>query len=158
MICEAVGRLVQAGRRVLVLVREIEHGIALEGMLLGSKFVQAADGLEVRETVAKLDRGELRCVIGSPVVGEGLDCPAADALVYAKGGKARVTHTQDIFRVLTGYPGKREALIIDFCDRHNRTLLEHSIERMKNYVEIGGHVRIIENAVDLKQGSLLEHR
>jgi superfamily II DNA or RNA helicase len=76
-------------------------------------------------------------VIGSPVVGEGLDVPSADALIYAKAGKAKVTHVQDTFRVLTGQPGKRPAVIIDFADRHNTKLIDHAVERMHHYLEMG---------------------
>lgn len=138
----AAAELQAAGRKVLVLVHRIEHGRRLESLIPGSRFVQAEDGDEVREVVAQLDRGELTCVIGSPVVGEGLDIPSADALIYAKGQKARVTHTQDTFRVLTAGGDKRDALIVDFVDRHNQKLLEHSIERMRNYHAMGLEVAI----------------
>jgi len=136
-IMEAAVRLQQAGRRVLVLVHRIEHGERLAAMIPGSRFVQSEDGDGVRKAVAQLDRGELTCVIGSPVVGEGLDIPSADALIYAKGMKAKVTHTQDAFRVLTGGSGKRDAVIVDFVDRHNVKLIDHAVERMRNYVALG---------------------
>jgi len=143
---EAVAReavqLQREGRKVLVLVQRLEHGERLENLIPGSKFVQADDGDEVRKVVEDLDRGELTCVIGSPVVGEGLDIPSADALIYAKGMKARVTHTQDTFRVLTGGAGKEDAVVVDFLDRHNAKLIEHAIERMRNYHAMGMEVTV----------------
>lgn len=141
-IADAALRLLEDGRRVLILVNRIEHGERLAAMGPGWRFVQAEDGDDVRKAVVQLDSGEISCVIGSPVVGEGLDIPTADALIYAKGMKARVTHTQDTFRVLTGGGGKKDAVVVDFVDRHNVKLLEHAISRMRNYVEMGLTVTI----------------
>jgi len=140
------------GRKVLILVHRINHGKRLETMISGSRFVQGSDGAEVRQAVADLDSGKLSCLIGSPVVGEGLDCPAADCLIYAKGFKARVTHTQDTFRVLTGAPEKRPAIILDFADRQNKTLMAHSIARMHNYLAMGFKIEVSpEIHVDTEQ-------
>jgi superfamily II DNA or RNA helicase len=143
------------GRRVLVLVHRIEHGELLERMIPGSRFVKGGDD-DVRDAVRDLDEGKLRCLIGSPVVGEGLDCPSADVLVYAKGFKARVTHTQDTFRVLTNDRVKPGALIIDFVDRQSSKLLDHSIERMRNYLAMGIPCELIDAPeVDGSQTALL---
>lgn len=147
MIAWAAKELVAAGRRVLVLVERIEHGKRLEELIPRGRFIQAEDGDRIREVTAALDSGEIRCVIGSPVVGEGLDIPAADALVYAKGMQARVTHTQDIFRVMTGAGSKTDAVIIDFADRHQEKLLEHSLERMRNYISMGCSVEVIDKGI-----------
>lgn len=140
------------GRKVLILVHRIEHGERLEHLIAGSRFVKGADGPEVRAAVKQLDAGQLRCLIGSPVVGEGLDCPSADCLIYAKGYKARVTHTQDTFRVLTNDNVKRDAIIVDFADRHNYTLMDHSLERAKNYMAMGMPCTVHPQLpIDLKQ-------
>lgn len=138
----AARQLQEQGHKVLVLVSRIEHGRILESLIPGSRFVQGADGDDVSAAVRQLDAGELTCVIGSPVVGEGLDIPSADALVYVKGGQARVTHTQDVFRVLTGDGIKQRGVVIDFVDAHNPKLLEHAIARMKNYVSLGLQVTV----------------
>ena len=152
MVVYAASELVQQGRKVLVLVHQIRHGEKLQAMIAGSRFVQGSDGPEVRAAVAQLDAGEIRCLIGSPVVGEGLDCPAADTLIYAKGFKARVTHTQDTFRVLTADGVKEDALIVDFADRHNNSLLDHSVVRMRNYLAMGMECSIhAELPVDIMQ-------
>lgn len=140
LVVAAVKELLADQRRVLVLVHEVAHGKFLADQIPGAVFVQGGD--EVGRLVAMLDTGKVSCVIGSPVVGEGLDCPGADALVYAKGKKARVTHTQDAFRVLTARPGKRPARIIDFADRFNTHTLEHSIERLRNYRAMGFEISV----------------
>lgn len=145
--------LVRRDRRVLVLVHELDHGERLRALIPNSEFVQGKDGDEVRRAVARLDSGELRCLIGSPVVGEGLDCPSADALVYAKGLKAKVTHVQDMFRVLTGGEGKKEAIIVDFADRFNKHAIEHSAQRLHNYCAMGLQVSVRQD-LDKRQLTL----
>jgi superfamily II DNA or RNA helicase len=141
-VVQAVNELLADKRRVLVLVHDIAHGNQLVNLIPGSAFVQGKDGDEVGKAVAALHSGKLQCLIGSPVVGEGLDCPAADALVYAKAKRAKVTHTQDTFRVLTAQPGKRPARIVDFADRFNHHTMEHSIERLRNYRAMGLKVSV----------------
>ena len=61
--------------------------------------------------------------------------PAADALVYAAGGKSRVKVKQDYFRVLTASEGKRCGIIVDIADLHHPKLREHSTHRMLLYRE-----------------------
>lgn len=141
-------KLLLQGRRVLILVHRIKHGQELQRLLQGSVFVQGEDGEMVRQAVFQLNQGKINCLIGTSVVGEGLDCPSADALIYVKARKAKVTHTQDVFRVLTGGHGKKDAIIIDFADRHNRHLEDHSVERMRNYINLGLKVGIYEKALD----------
>jgi superfamily II DNA or RNA helicase len=155
LIILAALKMLEEGRKVLVLVSRLEHGELLAQRIMGSRFVQGKDGEEVRRAVIQLDEGKIRCLIGSPVVGEGLDCPSADGLVYAKGNQARVTHVQDVFRVLTAHPGKRDAKIVDFADRHNPHLLEHSVQRLKHYREMGMQVRVVpKDGLDTMQRNL----
>ncbi len=80
-----------------------------------------------------LGRQEVRILIGTSLLGEGVDLPAADALVYARGEKAEVTLTQAVYRVGTAHEGKRSAIVVDFADRHHRHLRDHSLERLRLY-------------------------
>ena len=64
------------------------------------------------------------------MVGEGTDLPPAGACVYCPGQKAEVPLVQAAFRTCTAVAGKTRSLFIDFADRHNSTLMEHSLERL----------------------------
>ena len=77
----------------------------------------------------------MKVLIGTSLLGEGVDLPIADALVYARGEKAEVTLTQNSFRVCTAIPEKKDAVIVDFADRHHRKLLSHSKERLQVYFD-----------------------
>ncbi len=76
---------------------------------------------------------EVKVLIGTSLLGEGVDLPTTDALVYARGEKAEVTLTQSMYRVCTAVPGKDHAIVVDFADRHNKKLIEHSRERLQVY-------------------------
>lgn len=71
----------------------------------------------------------VKVLIGTSMVGEGVDLPPADALIYASGGKAAVTYVQALYRVCTAHPGKFYGVIVDFIDKHHKGLLEHSRQR-----------------------------
>ncbi len=135
----------QFGRKVLVLVATKEQGRRLERMirsqlpekLRGAQF----DPVEFLSTDCRRDRqqrilkaynesDEVRVLIGTSLLGEGVDLPPADALVYARGEKAAVTLTQNAYRVCTAFGGKKDAIIVDFADRHNKYLMSHSKQRL----------------------------
>lgn len=74
---------------------------------------------------------EVQVLIGTSMVGEGIDLPPADALIYAAGGKAAVSYVQALYRVCTAHPGKQYGVVVDFIDKQHKKLLEHSRERWR---------------------------
>lgn len=139
--------LAQQGKRVLVLVGTKKQGRWLAAKMRDSlpkvertefesvEFVSAdmARPLQTRILSSFNERQEVRVLIGTSILGEGVDLPPADALVYARGEKAEVSLTQNMYRVCTAMPGKTHSLIVDFSDRHHRKLLEHTMERAAVY-------------------------
>ncbi len=146
----AAQALYAVGRKVLILVGTKAQGNILRDMLLPAlpAAPQAAEfaAAEFVSTACRRDRQgrilksfvageEVKILIGTSILGEGVDLPAVDALVYAKGEKAEVSLTQAIYRVCTAIEGKREAVLVDFADRHHRKLLAHAQERLRIYYE-----------------------
>jgi superfamily II DNA or RNA helicase len=81
-----------------------------------------------------VQRQEVRILIGTSMVGEGVDLPPADALIFASGGKAAVGYVQALYRVCTAHPGKEYGVVVDFVDKHDfpkHRLLEHSRDRWR---------------------------
>lgn len=152
----AARALLAAGKRVIVLVKLIEHGEVLAELIPEATFVRGADGKfmtddDVQAAISGFNAGSIRCLIGTSVLGEGIDLPAADALVYAKGGSASVTVTQDVFRVLTASPGKARAIVVDFADRHQDALLAQAQARGRIYAsEDAFSVDVLDRAQDLE--------
>lgn len=150
--------LMAMGKRVIVLVKLVDHGEALAAKIPGAAFVRGAGARgedvvtddEVRKAIADFNAGKIPCLVGTSVLGEGIDLPAADALVYAKGGSAAVTVTQDVFRVLTASPGKQRAIVVDFADRHHDGLLAQSMSRGRIYAAEGAFaVDVLGKPMDL---------
>lgn len=131
----ATNQLIAAGKRVLAIVKQVDHGEAIVAHVPGAVFVSGESGPKTDEALARLARREVTAVIGTSVIGEGRDVPAADALVYFAGGKSEVKHTQDYYRVLTASPGKRHGLVVDAADTHSDVLLGHAAERLQHYRE-----------------------
>ena len=138
----------KTGRKVLVLVGTKKQGRMIQSILnsllpptpnsaqfRSAEFVSTDIKRKIQGQILKSfsTSDEVKVLIGTSLLGEGVDLPEADALVYAKGEKAEVTLTQNIYRTGTASVGKRNAVVVDFADRHHRKLLEHSHERLKVY-------------------------
>jgi superfamily II DNA or RNA helicase len=147
LVAHAAMLLWRTGRKVLVLVGTKRQGHMLRKILLallprtpGAQF-QSCEFVStdmIRKKQGEILKSfetsnEVKVLIGTSILGEGVDLPGADALVYAKGEKAEVTLTQNVYRTCTASPGKSEAVIVDFADRHHRRLLRHSHERLRVY-------------------------
>jgi len=122
-VVEAVGH----GRRCLVLSDRVDHVEALTA-LLQAEGVRAAAlhgrlGKRTRgQVVEDLAAGALDVAVATgSLVGEGFDCPRLDALFLTTpvsyGGRV----VQYLGRVSRTAPGKRDALVYDYCD-DNRML------------------------------------
>lgn len=138
----------RSGRKVLILVGTKAQGYALQKMLMpflpqpgagcqfnSVEFVSTDRPRPKQKQILEsyLDNQEVQILIGTSLLGEGVDLPNVDAIVYARGEKAEVSLMQNAYRVCTALPGKRDAIIVDFADRHHRKLKGHSHERLDVY-------------------------
>jgi superfamily II DNA or RNA helicase len=140
--------LANAGKKVLILVGTKKQGQILLSMIRAMlvnpnpnanyapvEFLSTDTARPRQKKVieAFLEEDMVKVLIGTSLLGEGVDLPTADVLVYAKGEKAEVSLTQNAYRVSTSLPGKTRALIVDFADRHHKKLLRHSQYRAAVY-------------------------
>jgi superfamily II DNA or RNA helicase len=108
-----------AGRRLLVLVRQVDHGQTLESMIPGSVFVEGNTKLADREKAFEdFRQGRIKCLIGTSLADEGVDIPNADALILAGAGSSSTRALQRIGRVIRCAPGKTSAFVADIVDEH----------------------------------------
>jgi superfamily II DNA or RNA helicase len=147
LVTQAAVLLHRQGRKVLVLVGTKSQGRELREMIeayvpkdpraefKAVEFVSTDTARPIQNRIldSYLANQEVKILIGTSLLGEGVDLPDVDALVYARGEQAEVTLTQSAYRVCTAVDGKRDAVIVDFADRHHRKLLEHSLERLEVY-------------------------
>lgn len=154
--------LAHVGKKVLILVGTKKQGktlLSMIGAMLPStdkasnyqsvEFLSTDTPRPRQQKVidAFLETDTVKVLIGTSLLGEGVDLPTADVLVYARGEKAEVSLTQNAYRVSTALPGKTRALIVDFADRHHKKLLRHSQERLAVYFhEPTFHVSVLDSA------------
>ena len=78
------------------------------------------------------ESGAVPILIGSPVLGEGIDFDAAvDCLIVADAKKAPINLLQKVGRVLR--KGNRILSVHDFVDDNHKYLKKHSVERLNIY-------------------------
>ena len=135
LVVDGAKKLVDMGRKVLILVRYLPHGQKLVDMLgsLPVFFVNGSlEGPVRQEAKERFEKGELRCLVASSVFDIGVDIPSLDALVLAGGGKSTVRVLQRIGRVIRACEGKTDAIVMDFID-NARYLDKHSATRIAVY-------------------------
>lgn len=150
LVAHAAYTLAHAGYRVLVLIGTKKHGRTIKKLIddllpsvkLGTQlnrveFISTDMRRDRQQVVIDSfnDRGHVQILIGTTILGEGVDLPVADALVLARGQQAEVALTQAMYRVSTAAPGKKRTVLVDFADRHYGKLLKHSFSRLRTYYD-----------------------
>jgi len=157
LVAQASIVLHRTGRSVLILVSTKKQGRLLKSIIESFKikgtvaFVNSeTKGNVIKEVLTSfIEKTDVKILIGTSVLGEGVDLPTADSLVYAMGQKAEVSLTQNSYRVGTSVEGKTHAILVDFSDRHHRKLLNHSLERVTVYdAEPTFDVSVLDSAED----------
>lgn len=135
LIEDATRKLINKGRKVLILVKQLAHGKVLSEILhdVPLYFVNGEVDAETRtEVKQRLEDGTLKCLIASSVFDIGVDIPSLDAIVLGGGGKSTTRALQRIGRVIRKAEGKKNALVIDFID-NCQYLDKHSATRIAVY-------------------------
>lgn len=123
--------LMSRGDQVIVLTQRRMHADALGEAIPESAVAKGNEGALTSQTVRSFLAGRFGCLVGTTVIGEGVDVPKASALIYATAGAGGVRQIQSYFRPLTAAPGKTYGRIYDFVDRQHELLLEHSAKRIE---------------------------
>lgn len=129
LVASTVGALRMRDQPTIVLTRRRAHADALGEMIPDSVVVKGGEQALTSKAVKDFAAGYVGVLIGTTVIGEGVDLPRAAALVYASGGNGGVGHMQSYFRPLTGHEGKAFGRIYDFWDASSRVLAEQSWDR-----------------------------
>jgi len=143
LICWAAQHLASRGKRVLILATEIRHVEALAAGIPGAVAVDGRDNKAVRPALDDLEARRIHVVVGTSVIGEGVNVPAADAMVYAAGSRSRVKVVQDTFRILTAHEGKTHGVLIDFADEHDDGAVMRAAERLHYYRQNGFEMDVV---------------
>ncbi len=146
LIVKATNKLVDSGRKVLVLVKNIKHGKILLNELEQNRVVYFVRGELDSDTRNQIKEdfinGEIEVIISTAIFDQGIDLPNLDALVLGGSGKSSVRTIQRLGRVLRPYPGKKNAIVVDYID-NAPFLLKHSAKRVETYrTEAGFKIKL----------------
>lgn len=152
-IVNVVEKLIDAGRKVLILIKNLRHGeILLEHLenKFVTYFVKGDVDSEERNRIRKeFNEGKIQIIIASVIFDQGIDLPNLDSIILAGSGKSSTRALQRLGRVLRPAEGKKNAIIIDFID-NCKYLLNHTAERIKIYrTEAGFKIKLPQ--MDIKE-------
>jgi ATP-dependent helicase IRC3 len=134
-------KMMAAGKSILCLVDEVEHGKQLAGNL-GIPF---ATGLDKRssEYVEQLNKGKIPGLIGTDSkVGEGTDTKNVDVLILANFVASKGPVIQAIGRGLRKQGSKTRCIILDYIPKGSEMLTRHAWNRIKFFREITDKVKL----------------
>lgn len=131
-------KLIELGRKPLILFREHKHGKILRDMLpphIKYRYVTGkVDPEERRRIREEFKSGDVQLILASTVYDQGVDLPPLDALILAGGGKSTAKALQRVGRVIRGFKegGKKDAIVVDTFDQANHAR-KHSFLRWQIY-------------------------
>lgn len=129
-------KLLEGGRKPLILVKNIKHGNILLSMFpddLVVYFVKGSVNSDERNWIRQeFINGGIDLIIASVVYDQGVNLPNLDALILAGSGKSAGRTLQRIGRVIRSNPNKKDAIVVDFVD-NAKYLLDHTASRINTY-------------------------
>lgn len=127
------------GRPTIILVKHVPHAEVLAGLIKDNVEILTSSGdpkkspKRRKEVLDRMRAKQLGCIIGTSLLDEGVDVPAAGAGIFAGGGKSSTRELQRIGRVIRkdpNDPNKDCAFIEEFWD-HTKYLNHHAKTRRR---------------------------
>lgn len=122
--------LVEERVPTLILVKEVAHGEELSSRIDGAQFVTGQNDKELNFSLLEdFNAGKIPVLVGTSVIGEGIDTKRAGAVLLGNGEKADSRIMQNLGRVVRRFEGKEHGLVFDFKDSSHDTTAKHSRKR-----------------------------
>lgn len=100
---------------------------------------------DVRNALQEFNSKGFRVLVGSTIIGEGIDVRSTDHLIMAQGGKSEIAITQAVGRAVRLFPGKKIAYLHDFRFLGTKYLEKHLQKRLDIYEKnFDGEVQCLE--------------
>ena len=127
--------------KVMILVREIDHGNTLQMMLqaehIPCRFVYGKHKSDYREeSKEEFNESGAFVLIASPIFDEGVDLPEINTLILAPGGESTVKTLQRVGRGLRKKKDDSVLKVYDFLDQA-KYISNHSLQREEIYKDEG---------------------
>lgn len=147
----ALIRKIPKDEQILILVDQKDGGgkiihELLESHGIDNTYISGDDKKEViGDTIESFNKKEIRILVGSKVIGEGIDVHSAQHLILANGGKSPIKLVQAIGRCVRLHPGKKKSYVYDFQFRNTNYLEKHLGQRVETFREhFAGEVEWIQ--------------
>lgn len=138
-----VQKFLNAGKSVLCLVDQVEHGNMI-AKAVGVPFATGEDKIS-SSYIVDLNKGKIPGLIGtSKYIGEGCDTRNVDVLILANFVASKGTLWQNIGRGLRKQDVKTDVIILDYIPVKCGMLKRHGDFRIKCYKEITDNVKVIK--------------
>lgn len=134
----------EENKSVLITLEHVQHQKFLKEFLPEATYINSKTDNNFT-VLEKFNSKEIKILVGTDVIGEGVDTYAADALILAGAGKAKSNIVQKIGRNLRIYPGKKNAYIIDFMDEGNKLFNNQFKHRLRIYKSFKTEIHYIGN-------------
>ncbi len=129
LICDYIQALYEAKSSTLVLVNQIKHGELLQKMMSDRGYsIPFANGQDEnsREMIRRFNAETHPVLIGSSILGEGVDTRPCEYVLLAGGpGKSRGALMQACGRAVRRFQGKESAKIISFYETGHKWFKKH---------------------------------
>lgn len=135
-------KMMLAGKSVLILVDEVEHGKELSATL-GIPFATGLDK-KSQDYVDQLNKGKVKGLVGTDgKIGEGSDTQNVDVLILANFVASRGPVVQAVGRGLRKQGTKTKCIILDYIPMGSTMLSRHGFGRVEYYRDITDKVKVI---------------
>lgn len=130
---------IPAGAQTLILVdRKDKGGKVIHEYLkhekIESTYISGDDKRDtIRDAIQDFNDKKVKILVGSQVIGEGIDLRSTEYLIMCRGGKSTIAITQAIGRCVRLSEGKLKSTVFDFEFNGTKYLTKHLRERIKIY-------------------------
>lgn len=98
----------------------------LTALGIDNKYISGDDDKEIiSETISDFNDLKIRVLIGSTVIGEGIDVRSTDHLIQCQGGKSEINCVQSTGRAVRLFKGKSMAYVHDFYFDGTKFMAKH---------------------------------
>jgi superfamily II DNA or RNA helicase len=134
-----------SNKKVLIIVKRIEHGNYLESIVPGSKYLHGSTPKTERDQMFdEFSKGNLNILVSTiSIFAEGIDIPALEVVINACGNRGDVKTIQVLGRIIRKMDGKTNAQYIDFLD-YSKFFKFASISRMRALKREGHTVNVVD--------------
>lgn len=134
IICSQTRKLIESQKKVLIVVLNVKHGKLLTQIMkdigIRVKFMHGSKSYKHREkALQEIAEDKLDVIVATNIFDEGIDVNNINVVILAAGTKSAPGLFQRTGRSMRKKDTDNYAIVIDFIDKQNEKLFNHSMKR-----------------------------